>query len=235
MQVEQLWRFPIKSMVGEQLDEAEVGPMGIVGDRGWGLHDPATGLILTARRQPELLLAQASVVDGEPVVTLPDGTETNDDTALSSWLQRDVALRSADAADVGTYEIELEPESWVQWSGPTGSFHDSTKSRISLVSTWTLGDWDLRRFRTNVILSGASSGSNEDALVGQTVAVGSCRLDVLKQIDRCVMVTRPQRDGIDRDLDVLKAINNDRASFLAIGAVIDTPGRIAVGDELNAS
>lgn len=232
MHVEQIWRFPVKSIGGERLDVATVGPMGIEGDRGWGLHDPASGLILTGRRQPELLFASATLIDGRPVITLPDGTETDDDATLSAWLGRDVSLQQAESAAVGTYEIELEPESWVQWSGPEGSFHDSTKSRISLVSAYSLGEWDRRRFRTNVILADAGADDNEDGLVGTTVTIGSSVLNIKKQIDRCIMVTRPQPDGIERDLEVLKTINKTRDSFLAVGALIESPGEFSVGDEL---
>jgi hypothetical protein len=47
-------------------------------------------------------------------------------------------------------------------------------------------------------------------------------------------VTRPQPGGIDRDLDVLKTINAERASMLAVGGTVKTPGEISVGDEVRA-
>jgi uncharacterized protein YcbX len=50
MRVVELWRYPVKSMQGEQLDVADVGTAGIVGDRQWALVDSSTGLALTARR-----------------------------------------------------------------------------------------------------------------------------------------------------------------------------------------
>ena len=51
-------------------------------------------------------------------------------------------------------------------------------------------------------------------------------------IDRCVMVTRPQ-PGIDRDLDVLRTINRERETCLAIGCLVAEPGRIAIGDHVS--
>jgi hypothetical protein len=57
-------------------------------------------------------------------------------------------------------------------------------------------------------------------------------LDVLKQVDRCVMVTRPQPGGIARDNGVLKTIHRERGRTLAIGALVPVPGRVAVSDEL---
>ncbi len=95
------------------------------------------------------------------------------------------------------------------------------------MSESSLRYWDRRRFRTNVIVD----GSGEDDFVGGRIAIGDVRLDVRKQIDRCVMVTRPQPD-LDRDLDVLKTINSERATFLAVGCLVDAPGNIAVGSEV---
>ena len=86
------------------------------------------------------------------------------------------------------------------FDGTPGPFHDSARTRVSLVSTGTLGEWDRRRFRANVLLDGAG----EDAFVGSTIEIGDVRLDVVKRIGRCVMITRPQPDHIERDLDVLQ-------------------------------
>lgn len=235
MRVTELWRFPVKSMGGETLRSSEVTDLGIVGDRGWSVYDVATATTLTARRTPELLFASARVVDGDVVVTLPDGSEIgeSDDGRLSTWLGREVELRAAGDHNVdvgGTYEVALDVENdsdWVSWQGPGGAFHDSTRARVSMVSSSTLREWDRRRFRTNVIID----GSGEDDLVGTAVAIGDVRLDVTKQIDRCVMVTRPQPE-LDRDLDVLKVINAERATFLAVGCLVAASGAIAVGDDV---
>lgn len=239
LSVVELWRFPVKSMLGERLTAAEIGPAGIVGDRRWALFDRDTGLTLTARRVPELLFARARLLDdGDAVeIELPDGTVTADDAVLSTWLGRDVELRDAvTGGAAGTYEIALdddgaptEHQDWVRWDGPTWSFHDSTRTQVSLVSTATIGDWDRRRFRANVILD-AETPRVEDRWVGDQLAAGTAVLDVTKPIDRCVMVTRPQRDGVERDLDVLRTIARERSGNLAIGSLVVEPGAIAVGD-----
>lgn len=236
MRVTEIWRFPVKSMGGETLLEADVGAVGIVGDRGWGVFDVDTGTTLTARRAPELLFASARVIAGEVVVELPDGREIGegDDALLSSWLGRDVELRAA-GDEGGTYEVPLDFErdgDWVSWQGPGDAFHDSPRARLSLVSTATLGAWDRRRFRTNVVVD----GHGEDEFVGRTISIGDVstqpvQLDVVKQIDRCVMVTRPQ-PGIERDLDVLRTINAERDTFLAVGCVVVAEGQIALGNEV---
>ncbi len=228
-----LFRYPVKSMQGEALTRADVGPVGIVGDRHWAILDVETGLALTARRQPELLDASAALEGEEVVITLPDGTVTNDDGVLSAWLGHAVTLTRADPAIHGTYEIALDFEhentsEWFQWEGPNGSFHDSARTQVSIVGEDTIAGWDVRRFRPNVLVD----GGDEDQWVGHNIALGATRLDIVKPIDRCVITTRPQPGGIERDLDVLRTVNRDRAGNLGVGAMVTTPGPIALGDEV---
>lgn len=121
-----------------------------------------------------------------------------------------------------------EAGAWDVWSGPTGVWHDSTQARVSILSTTSLRDWPVRRFRPNVLVD----GSGEDRLVGRRIAIGSVELDVMKRIDRCVMVTRAQPGGIDRDLDVLRTVMRESQGFLGVGALVASPGEIEVGDDL---
>jgi len=232
VRVAELWRFPVKSLQGEQLDDAAVDPGGIVGDRAYAIFDLDTGLGLTARRLPELLFASARLdPSGAPLITLPDGTIASDDAALSGWLGRRVALRAAADVDERHYENPLDADreaDWIVFEGAPGPFHDSARTRVSLVSTGTLGAWDRRRFRANVLLQ----GEDEDALVGASITVGEVGLDVVKRVGRCVMITRPQPGGIERDLDVLKTVNRERDGQLAIGALVTHAGTMRVGDEV---
>src|SRR5437763_1264535 len=100
MRVLELWRYPVKSLQGERLEEAAVDDLGIAGDRRWALFDRDSGLGLTARRVPELLFGAARVRDdGGVEVVLPDGTVTTDEAVVSDWLGRRVELRAATALD----------------------------------------------------------------------------------------------------------------------------------------
>lgn len=226
MRVVGLWRFPVKSIGGEMLERAEVGELGITGDRQWGVQDVATGKVLTARREPKLLFASARLTeDGAVDVQLPDGHRD-----LSEWLGYEVQLVRAEPGVRGSFENPLDFENdsdWMEWQGPDGVFHDSKRTRFSLVSTATLRDWDARRFRTNVVVD----EGGEDELVGQRIRIGTVEADVTKQIDRCVMTTRPQ-PGLDRDLEVLRTINRERNGNLAIGCVVTAPGVISLGDDV---
>jgi uncharacterized protein YcbX len=232
-----LWRYPVKSMQGERVEVAHVGPRGIVGDRGWAVVDTTTGLALTGRRAPELLFAHAAIVGDDVRITLPDGSIAADDAALSGWLDRPVTLVRATDTMSGTFEIGLAPDDdadrdptveWYRWDGPVGTFHDSTRTQVSIIGDATVGDWDMRRFRPNVVIA----GTGEDEWVGATLRLGDAVVDVSKQIDRCVMTTRAQPGGIARDVDVLRTIVRERANNLGIATLVQTPGAVRVGDSV---
>jgi uncharacterized protein YcbX len=238
MRVVELWRYPVKSLQGEQLDVAAFGPEGIAGDRQWALFDVETGYGLTARRVPDLLFAAARMrPDGGVEVVLPDGTVTDEDAVISAWLGRRVTLRAAGSApgrpryetpDDDLAEGAAPTGRWHDWQGAPGAFHDNAGGRVSLVTTGTLGTWDRRRFRSNVVLDGPGEGG----LIGSQVRVGGVVLDVGDPIPRCVMVTRPQPGGIARDTSVLKSIHRERGGDLAVAALVHTPGVVHTGDVL---
>lgn len=235
MQVLELWRYPVKSLHGERLDAAELGADGITGDRHWALFDRESGMGLTARRVPELLFGAARFrPDGGVDVLLPDGTVTADDAVLSDWLGRRVELREAveNGTEGPTYEAPVDDlddaAEWHLWEGAPGPFHDSPRIRVSLVSTGTLGTWDRRRFRANVVLDGAG----EEDLEGREVELGATRLLIGRPIARCVMTTRPQLGGIARDTSVLKTIHRERNGLLAVRGAVLVPGVVRTGDAL---
>ena len=235
LRVLEVWRFPVKSLLGERLERAELGPQGVLGDRGWALFDRTTGFGLTARRVPELLFAAGRLrADGRVEVVLPDGTVTADDAVLSAWAGRPVALRPAtEVGGTRTYEDVDETDGpdavrYDPFAGADGAFHDNADARVTLLSTGTLGGWDRRRFRANVVLAGAG----EDDLVGGRVGLGTAQLDVVRRVPRCVMTTRPQAGGIGRDTGVLKTIHRERGGALAVGARVARPGTVAVGDRV---
>ncbi len=106
-----LWRYPVKSMLGEELDAAEVTANGLLGDRGYACVDLFTGKVASAkhpRKWARLFECQAAYVEpprhSQPLpavrVTLPDGASVTSDQsglteALSGVLGRDVVLLSA--------------------------------------------------------------------------------------------------------------------------------------------
>src|SRR5262252_5036850 len=106
--VEEIWRFPVKSMVGEKLEAAQLTGQGLVGDRLWAVCDNQKGSILGGKQIPALMMCRARFLE-EPAadavgasvpqvaITLPDGTELRTDqpdvnARLSTFLGRGVVL-----------------------------------------------------------------------------------------------------------------------------------------------
>jgi len=237
VRVLELWRYPVKSLQGEQLDGVNLGSLGFTGDRAWALVDTETGLVLTARREPSLLFGSARIGRDGVEVYDDGGCLLRGDREISDWLGRPVELRRAHPSTGGVFEAPVddfdEKGQWKQWEGHVGTFHDSRRTSVSLASVLSIGEWEARRFRANVILDddGASSPSTESTWVGKALAAGTAQLDVRRRIDRCVVVTRAQ-PGLERNLDVLKAINAESDGCVGVGAWVTSPGRLVVGDEV---
>lgn len=121
-----LWRFPVKSMRGEQLEEAEVTERGVLGDRAYALIDTDTGKVVSAKSVklfPSLFDCKATFIeppseDGElpPVqISLPDGTSVTSDSGdvddvLSVHFRRKVTLEQAAPDDftIDQYHPDVE-------------------------------------------------------------------------------------------------------------------------------
>ena len=78
--VREVWRYPVKSMLGESLREADVDPGGIPGDRAWAVRDEVRGGIRGAKKIPGLMRCSARYREAPtrervapPEITLPDG------------------------------------------------------------------------------------------------------------------------------------------------------------------
>lgn len=108
MHVSQLWRYPVKSMVGGRVDSIVLDELGVVGDRTWAVRDLERGGIRGAKKIGSLMrLAARDADDGEVEITLPDGStvRTSDpdiDERVSAALEHRVrleALRPADDLD----------------------------------------------------------------------------------------------------------------------------------------
>ncbi len=89
--VQELWRYPVKSMVGEQLAQTTIASNGLPGDRGWALRDEAAGEIRGGKKLPELMRCSARYLrepgegDVPPAeITFPDGSSVTTDDAPAS-------------------------------------------------------------------------------------------------------------------------------------------------------
>ncbi len=109
--IQALWRFPVKSMLGEELDAADLGEGGIEGDRAYAVRDRETGKVASAKHPklwPNLLGCRAEFVEsprsGDELpparIELADGNSVLSDSpdidaVLSRFFGRDVELAHA--------------------------------------------------------------------------------------------------------------------------------------------
>lgn len=245
VKVRELWRFPVKSLQGERVDSLDVGPVGAAGDRRYSLADPVTGKLLSAKREARLFEASARTVDGEVFIDLPDGTEiaaaSPDVTgALSSWLGRDVAfLEVGDGAD-HVYDMTLDPPNdeaeYYDIPTPTGTFVDlaalhviTTSSLAAMAAAGPQLDWNIRRFRPNVVVDGAEDGFAEDSWVHREVSLGpDLRLLPFMRTMRCAMPLRAQ-PGLDRQVDTFRVMQDAHSNDLGVYCSVVAAGRVEVG------
>ncbi len=243
-----LWRYPVKSLLGEACDDLELGVTGVVGDRQYGVLDVSSNTVLSAKREGQLFGAVATFCDGELTVTLP-GDQTFErgdelDEALTNWLGRPVRLVEAATFGAATYEAHADFESddsrLETWEGPEGSFVDSAP--LHLLTSLDIEQlsrerpdlqWDVRRFRPNVFVEPAVENP-APLVVGSRVSVGTGEIQIQQPCLRCVMTTRPQPGGLDRQLDVLRHIAHDHDGAVGMLANVMRPGRVRVGDVVTA-
>ncbi len=101
----EIWNYPVKSMIGERVGEADVGPDGIRGDRHWAVRDEVRGGIRGAKKFGDLMrFAAARQADGSVVITLPDGAtvttaDADRDRRISAALGHEVTLQQLAPAD----------------------------------------------------------------------------------------------------------------------------------------
>jgi uncharacterized protein YcbX len=155
-----LWRYPVKSMMGEELNATEVTKVGLLGDRAYALVDSSDGKVASAknpRKWPQLFDFRAALADAPGIgakvppvrITLPDGTVANSEQPdlnqiLSKVLEREVTVESASpnvrtaAAEEYWPDIEgLEHRDTVTDFGlPEGTFFDCAV--VHLLTTATL-------------------------------------------------------------------------------------------------
>ncbi len=245
--VAEIWRYPVKSMLGELLDAAELGEWGIPGDRRWAVIDEASGTAMSAKRYHALLQAYARIDDGSVLVRLPgrDESPAGDpalDAAMTDWLGRAVHLEEATLEGGRQYESNVDSEddasAVMQFPTPPGTFLDAAAVHIlsdaSLAAMATIAseeDWCRARFRPTILVAAEGEGHVEDDTIGSELAVGSAVLVAFAPTVRCAMPGREQ-PGVEKSADVLRALKRHHLNTLGVYAAVRVQGRFAVGDAL---
>ena len=137
----------------------------------------------------------------------------------------------ADATDDASQPIE--------WTMPFGRFVDAlpllvltTASLRTAAGLYPDGDWQVRRFRPNLVLDVAGDGWVEDTWCGRsTVRIGAVELCPQEPCMRCTMVTRPQ-PGVDGDRDIFRTLARNHGGHFGAWTAVTTGGTVRVGDEV---
>jgi uncharacterized protein len=225
--VSRLWRYPVKSMLGEECEHVDVDTRGVAGDRAFAVRDAAgklgSGKTTRRFRQIDGLFAYRAVYSGEaPEILFPDGRRFRSDDpqvhrALSDMLQLPVALAREDRVshlDSGPVHIVTTASlAWLRAALPD--------ARV-----------DERRFRPNLLVETAGDGLVEHGWLGKTLCIGkSVRLHVNRLTERCRMVTLAQGD-LPADPRVLTRIGREADLHFGVYAEVVVPGRIAREDPI---
>ncbi len=243
--VESLWRYPVKSMRGEELREAYLTAKGVYGDRRYAFL--STGArkdfpYFTAREQHQMLLhrvrylhpekmvrpqGELSLADGAIEVETPSGERlTADDPRLIKLLRS--GLRE--------WQQKRHQVMLVQSDNPvvdTRPFSLFSLQTVRQLSEELGADLDKRLFRANVYVDLAfGKGFDEDAWVGRKIAIGAVAVaEIIKRTKRCKLITLDP-DTSEPNIAIMKQVAKEHELRAGITAGVVVEGMIAVGDEI---
>jgi len=204
--IQEIWRYPVKSMAGETLEAADLTEGGVVGDRIVQVRN-AAGRILNARTQPLLLRHRATLdSDGQLLV---DGRP---------WTADDVAGDVEAAAGAGARLVQSDSE----------DRFDILPLLIATDGMLAAVGYDRRRFRPNLVIGGVT-GLAERQWEGARLRIGAVVIGMEDLRTRCIMTTFDPDSG-RQDLGVLGRVRKEFNGRLGLNSYVVTPGRISAGD-----
>ena len=206
MWVQEIWRYPVKSMAGESLKEADLTESGVVGDRIIQVRN-AAGRIMNARTRPLLLRHRATF--GADRQVLVDGR---------LWTAPDVARDVEEAAGAGTRLVESDAE----------DRFDILPILVATDGMLAAVGYDLRRFRPNLVIGGVP-GLAERQWEGARLRIGPVVIGMDDLRTRCIMTTFDPDSG-KQDLEVLRRVQKEFNGQLGLNSYVVEPGRISAGD-----
>jgi uncharacterized protein YcbX len=249
--VESLWRYPVKSMRGEELDEAFAGFSGIYGDRLFAFRSSAspTGFpYLTAREQRRLLQYRPRFrypdKAARPInLTEAESMGANPLSADLSELMVDVktpdgkTLAIDDPALINMLRADIDEKHQLTLMRSQRAMTDCRPMSIfSLQSARQLAEEtgtpiDKRRFRANVYVDlGAAGGFAENEFVGRSLRIGpKVVVTVLERDARCVMITLHPDTG-EKEPAILKKVAQAHEGMAGVYGAVMVEGMLHKGD-----
>jgi uncharacterized protein len=207
MHVSELWRYPIKSLKGERLQQTEITENGIPGDRGIVVVRPLNGRILTSRVKPKMLGLQGGINgDGMPAI---NGFPWNSDEALR-------LVREAAGEDVTLEQL------------PAPQAFDVLPLLVATDGATQYLNIDHRRLRPNILIADVPE-LEERRWPGRVITIGSVRIRAEQLRDRCVMTTYDPDTQV-QDSSVLLRIVQQLDGSAALDCSVISGGAVRVGD-----
>jgi uncharacterized protein YcbX len=209
MRVQEIWRYPVKSMAGEQLKSARLSPAGIDGDRVVQVRN-ARGRPVTARTHPALLGHRATLdASGEPLI---DGRPWTDPSVL------------AEVRQIGGPQAQL-----VRYDGLER--FDVLPLLVATDGAIAAFGLDSRRLRPNLVIEGVK-GLDERAWPGHQLRIGKVIIGVQDLRARCVMTTFDP-DTLAPSPEVLRDIFKRFGGKLALNCGVLQGGVIRIGQNVD--
>jgi uncharacterized protein YcbX len=216
--VTEIWRYPVKSMAGEQLDACLIGEHGLEGDRRWALIDGSpnrAGKRLTIRQHERLMNYQARLSNGGVEVLAPTGeTHMLDDhfvQRLQAESSRPLTLNDMAGANFDDSHLLIVNLATVEAFGAASAMHV-----------------DHRRFRANLYVAGLQP-EEEISWVGRHIRAGDAELEVVSRCERCVVITRDP-DTAQTSPELLRSLTEQYETCMGVYCQVVRPGRVAVAD-----
>lgn len=250
--VESLWRYPVKSMRGEELTEAFMGFSGFYGDRCYAIKNSAARKgfpYLNANTQPQMLRYRpqfrylergAKPPNLEEAMSIAPGiTASNGDAddMILDVITPSGAVVSID--DPALLEMLGEGISEKNYLSLVRSDRALTDCRpVSLISVQTVGQieaetnipLDKRRFRANIYLIESGAGFAEDEFVGRRLRISShAEIAVLERDPRCKMISLDPDTG-EHNPQILRSVAKAHAAFAGVYCAVLVEGILMKGD-----
>ena len=244
-----IYTAAVKSLALQERQTVTVDSAGIEEDRRFHLIDGG-GRLLTQRQRPQLAQVTSTYDPQADELSLvfPGNRELSDPIELGEEVRTPVWGRQVPGRVVqGEWSVALSelcggPVRLVKTEGAGQSFDEFPVSILSQASidmltrrTNWFKEFEARRFRPNFLLDGCSP-HDEDFWLGGTVAIGPrLRLRIVAPDPRCAITTVDPDTG-QRDFDTPRLLltyrPSSRAPYFGVYGVVDTPGGVSVGDEV---
>jgi uncharacterized protein YcbX len=247
MRVDHIYRYPVKGLSAEALEEVQLEPGAMLPeDRRFALaqadapFDPAAPAWLSKRNFACLMLHErlaglATSFDertGRLAIRAPDGTTLDEPVGTAEGRARIEAFATAFLGEDAKGPLRLA-------EAPGHRFSDDPDKLVSLINLASIADLEGRmgkplhplRFRANIYFSGAPAWQEFD-WIGRTIELGGATLAITARIERCAATT-VNPETAQRDAPVPRALlTHYRHADLGVFGRVVEGGRVALGDAL---